>query len=133
MKSKVIFASACLLISGAVIAERIPLACQENARGGLKWESGRWVSKLFVEEKFILVQEGDTLNIDSVGKILGGFFPTCDVLKRGVVSCYDSTGGFLIFDTKSKRGTVAQTYGGISTNATYKDTLHVAPFICQPF
>jgi hypothetical protein len=133
MKRIVVFALACLLTSVSAYAERIPLACQENARGGLKWESGRWVSKLFYEEKFILVQEGPTLNVDAVGKILGGFLPTCDVLKPGVVTCHDSSGGFLIFDIQSKRGTVAQIFGGISTNVTYKDTLHVAPFTCQTF
>ena len=114
-------------------AQRTPLACQVEVSGGLTWESGRWVLSRFHEKKFVLVQEGQSLTADSAAKAVGGSSASCETLYGGRISCTDGLGGYLLFDPRSKRGTVAQLLGGTTASTAQRDTLHVEPFFCQAF
>ena len=49
------------LLGVSVQAQNKPLACQDVAAGGLKWENGRWVTSTFKTDKFILVLAGNNL------------------------------------------------------------------------
>ena len=114
-------------------AQNKPLACQEEATAGLKWESGRWITKTFVEDKFILVQVGNTLTTDSVAKAINSYLPdvTCkNDTER--VQCADMSGGVLFFDKKTLKGGAAQLLGSIS-RADRRDTVSAHVFSCTPF
>jgi len=125
-----------LSLSTGAFAQRIPLACQTEEVGGLDWKSGRWVASTFRSQKFVLVQDGETLTADSAAKALGGFRATCKVTSIGLISCEDTSGGVLYFSLKTKVGTIAQLTGGVMGNVNKgnsPDSLTIGPFVCQAF
>lgn len=118
-------------------AQNKPLACQEDAAGGLDWEKGRWMPVKLTTSKYILVLRGNTLTENSASKVLGEELSvnpktTCLVVFGERTSCFDELGGYLIFDPKTMKGAVAQILGGTSLGST-RDTLSVKAFTCQPF
>ena len=60
-----------IFLTTIAVAQNKPLACQVDAHAGLDWENGRWKTKNFTTKRFILVQSGDTLTLESVAKALG--------------------------------------------------------------
>jgi hypothetical protein len=123
---------ASLFLSTDANAQRIPLACQSEEVGGLHWESGRWILSKFRLQKFVLVQDGQTLTVDSVSKALSSRSATCRV-NYGLTSCEDASGGFLFFSTKTRAGVVAQLLGAVQIDGSTPDSLTVGPFVCQAF
>lgn len=127
---------ASLSLSTGANAQRIPLACQTEEVGGLQWQSGRWVASTFNSQKFVLIQEGETLTTESAVKALGGNRATCKATLIGLISCEDSFGGYLYFSPKTKAGTIAQLTGGAMGNmnkGNKPDSLTIGPFVCQAF
>jgi hypothetical protein len=116
-----------------VIAQNQPLACQGEAAAGLKWENGRWATKTFNRDKFILVQAGNTLTTDSVAKALDtpSIFVSCRNPRKRI-ECTDESGGALFFDPKNLQGGKTQLFG--STNlGDERDTVSAQIFSCTPF
>ena len=74
-----------LLLTHTAFAQRTPLACQVEAAGGLKWDSGRWIAVRFQENKFILVQDGPSLTSDSAAKALQASSASCTEIGRAHV------------------------------------------------
>jgi len=124
------------LVGVSVQAQNKPLACQEDASAGLKWENGRWTTKTFISEnKFILVQRKGGLTADSVAKALSMDFPdqvSCINNLPSNISCQDVTGGNLYFDPRTLKGGISQILGSAS-NGTRRDTVTVQVFSCTPF
>lgn len=114
-------------------AQNKPLACQVEASAGLKWESGRWVTRSFEEDKFILVQAGNTLTTASVGKVLRA--NPINVSCRNTnpqIDCTDLVGGGLFFDPTVLRGGISQLLGSTNSGPN-TDTVTVQIFSCTPF
>ena len=126
------------LVGVSVQAQNKPLACQEIAAGGLNWENGRWVTAKFITDKFILVLEGKTLTKESIGKALG-----VGPVSSSEISCSNPFGGSLIncnsyatqllFDTKALKGGISGLLGSTLADGSYKDSIYVKAFSCQPF
>ncbi len=125
-----------LLSINTASAQNKPLACQVEAAAGLLWENGRWVTRSFELNKFILVQTRNTLTQDSVGKVLRATpdFVSCrnDVGNQLRIECSDVHGGSLFFDPKTQKGGISQLIGG-TTSADARDTVTVQVFSCTPF
>jgi hypothetical protein len=122
-----------VFFTNGAIAQNKPLACQVDAAGGLKWENGKWVNKNFETRKFILVQAGNTLTTDSVGKALDA--PPLLVSCRNVnpqIDCTDWSGGGLFFDPRVLKGGISQLLGSTNSGAL-RDTVTVQIFSCTPF
>jgi hypothetical protein len=129
-----IVVSSIFFINGA-IAQNKPLACQGDASTGLNWEQGRWVMAKFQTKKFILVQTGNTLTIDSVAKAIGNEFPkqiSCTVGALGNINCKDNSGTSLVFEPKTLKGGVAHIYGA-AWPGDKTDSVTVEVFSCTPF
>jgi hypothetical protein len=123
------------LSTNTALAQNKPLACQQDASGGLKWENGKWVSAKFVSNyKFILVQTNDSLTPDSVAKALGHDYVNQVSCGKNTIriSCQDKTGGNLFFDPKTMKGATSQLFGSTSNNPD-RDTVSVDVFFCTPF
>jgi hypothetical protein len=73
-----------LLFGNLALAQKKPLACQVDAAAGLKWENGQWKITRFIERKFILVLQGNTL--------------TKDDPPAKTITCADRTSETLIFN-----------------------------------
>ena len=117
-------------------AQNRVLACQHLAASGLNWEQGQWRQARFrIEEPFALVLKDGNLDLDSVDKAMGSESgPSCEKRARAFpsqISCVGWSGTFLLFDTKTNRGTLTQSLGGIAVSAN-RDSLTVSPFVCQP-
>lgn len=119
-------------------AQNKPLACQVDEAAGLKWERGRWTTKKFIIEKFILVQTGSTLELMSVARTFhpsmpypGGVF--CKTYVDGEIMCNDLGGGSLFFDLKTLKGGISRLAGSVSNDAADRDTVTVEVFSCTPF
>jgi len=136
--------TATALLIAPAFAQNRPLACQADESAGLSWENGRWEVTRFTPKpaKFILVQTGDSLTPESVGKVFIEFelskdeMPSC--LREGVdehVVCTDGWGGgmSLIFSFRTMKGSRAALLGSISANQKQKDSVSVTTFTCQPF
>ena len=124
--------SATLFTNGAT-AQNQPLACQDEAAAGLKWENGRWVTRSFTTEKFILVRTGNTLTTDSAAKFfeVDSRFVTCGNLGDQI-QCADKFGSSLYLYTRTLTGGIAKLFG--STNqGNERDTVSVRVFSCTPF
>lgn len=119
--------------SPTAFAQRIPLACQVEKTAGLNWENGQWVVSRFNDQRFVLVQEGKTLTSDSVAKAINGTSPVCEVLFEGRISCADGMGGYMLYDPQTRRGATAQLLGGTSDNKVRRDSVAIAPFVCERF
>ena len=124
------------LVGASVQAQNKPLACQMEESAGLRWENGRWVSSYFVPKpsKFILVQTGNTLTIESVAKVLNN--PTVNLVTCRYVApetaCIDITGSGLYFNPKVLKGGISKLFGS-TTEGPERDTLNVQVFSCTPF
>ena len=124
-----------ILLTTTASAQNKPLACQQDASGGLKWENGKWVSAKFVSNyKFILVQTNDSLTPDSVAKALGHDYGNQVSCGKNTIriSCQDKTGGNLFFDPKTMKGATSLLFGSTSNNPD-RDTVSVDVFSCTPF
>lgn len=118
-----------------IYAQKTPLACQADAAAGLKWELGRWNTRSFIEQKFVLVREGKTLTTDSVAKAVDGppNQTTCDASILGLVFCHDGLGDSLFFSTVTNKGGISKLFGATMDNGVQKDTVTVHAFTCTPF
>ena len=123
-----------LLFGTNTYSQNNPIACQDDAAGGLKWEGGNWKTTGFITRRFILVLQGKTLTPSSAAKVLEMLEKnvTCRVIMGGQTSCLDDYGGNILFDTGTMKGAISQIFGG--TNAgNNRDTISVRAFTCQPF
>ncbi len=121
-------------LTNTALAQNKPLACQEEAMAGLKWENGKWSTKTFISDgKFILVQTKDGLTADSVAKAVNTFpdLVSCRNEERRT-SCQDQSGGNLYFDPMTLKGGISQLLGATSTG-TRRDTVTATVFSCTPF
>lgn len=123
-----------ILPIGMVHAQNTPLACQVDATSGMDWINGRWITKRFVEKKFILVQQGKTLTADSLSKVLNVSSSriSCDTSILGTVSCMDGLGGFLSYNLESRQGGLAQLFGATMIGDS-RDSVTASAFSCQPY
>ncbi len=131
---KLLFALLITFVGFSVQAQNKPLACQDVAVGGLNWEKGRWVTSTFRTDKFILVLAGNKLTKDSVGKVLSE-----SASKE--ISCNDSVYGtsctagnkHLLFDPETLKGGISSLLGSTMQDGSYKDSIYVRAFSCQPY
>lgn len=117
-------------------AQTKPLACQDDAAAGLKWENERWTIKKFIEQKFILVQEGNNFKKDSVAKVLGGHPDEiyCKKVSYGpIISCMNETGNSIYYSFGTLKGGISTLLGSSMADGGYKDTVSVQAFSCTPF
>ncbi len=122
-----------LLSTKTASAQNKPLACQGDAAAGLLWENGRWVTKSFKTDKFILVQTNSGLTQESVAKAIASDSELVSCRNFGVrISCVDPVGHSLFFDPRTLQGGVSQMFGSISSG-TKRDTVSVQVFSCTPF
>lgn len=134
---------ALLLAHGAAMGQTF--ACQYTAAGGLNWENGRWVTRGFrLGAPFFLKVERGSLTEDSVSKILLGSpeTVTCRVIvdhppfkERVRYACFNHFGSFIHFSPSDTRGSIAQTFGsvssGLDTGSSTPDSLAISSFTCQ--
>ena len=116
-------------------AQKTPLACQVDAAAGLKWEGGKWNTRNFIEDKFLLVLANKTLTTDSVAKALKSrpSDTNCDASWEETIFCKDDLGSSLFFSTKTNKGGISQLLGATMGGGDYKDTVTVHAFTCTPF
>ncbi len=121
-----------LLVTGSTVAQTF--ACQYVASAGLDWENGSWVTRTFhVGKPFFLNLTLDGKNIEekSIKNLIQS--ATCSVQNEalGFISCASITGAFLYFNPSIFRGAVTRTLGAALGDVGDKDSVSVAPFICQ--
>ena len=110
-------------------------ACQGVASGGLKWEDGSWVPAGFkLTPPFVLMSDGDgLLTKESVGKVLNTDVHDLDCRKDDVVrsriSCSNTMGRMLYFNTKRAKGGWSTVFGTTNTGDS-RDTVTVDAFEC---
>ena len=116
-------------------AQKIPLACQVDAAAGLKWEGGKWNTRSFTEDKFLLVLADKTLTTDSVAKAFKGrpSNTKCDATWGELIFCNDGLGTSLVFSTKTNKGGISKLFGTTMDGGDYKDTVTAHAFTCTPF
>ena len=122
-----------ICLTTKALAQNKPLACQDDASAGLAWEKGRWVTTSFTLTRFILVQDRNTLTVDSVGKAFG--VGAASISCRNVdpeIHCSNSNGRNLFFSPQALKGSISAQFGSIS-NKDNRDTVHVQVFSCTPF
>ena len=125
-----------LLFANLALAQNKPLACQVDASAGLRWENGQWKTTRFIERKFILVRQGDTLTKESVAEVLNLIrtdFVTCSTDFEKLISCLGFGTRTLIFDPTTKRGGLSFLAGTANGDADKRDTPLIEAFTCQPF
>jgi hypothetical protein len=120
-------------------ANKTPLACQEAAKAGLKWEGNQWNTARFHEDKFILVLEDGSLTIESVAPVIGRpeSRVTCKADTQAIsedltIQCTDDLGGYLFFNPITMKGGEAQLFGS-TMSGNKRDTLSVSAFTCTKF
>ena len=122
-----------MIFTNGAVAQNKPLACQGDSAAGLLWENGRWVTKSFKTDKFILVQTNSGLTLESVAKAIASDSELVSCRKFGVrISCVDPVGHSLFFDPRTLQGGVSQMFGSIDSG-TKRDTVSVQVFSCTPF
>lgn len=121
------------LFTNEATAQNKPIACQGEAAAGLKWEKGQWVATTFITRKFILVQAGNTLTLDSAAKALSApsTYVTCKNVSPQIV-CNDIAGNSLYLDPITRTGGIASLFGSIN-QGNERDTVTVQVFSCTPF
>lgn len=121
-------------LTNTALAQNKPLACQEDASAGLNWKNGKWETKTFATEKFILIQTEDNLTRDSAAKALNNDYPNQVFCKSDNfrIGCQDGSGGNLYFDTRTLKGGISQIFGSIFTGSR-RDSVTVSTFTCTPF
>lgn len=127
-----------VFFSTGAVAQNKPLACYEDAKAGLDWKNGRWVTSTFAERRFTLVQTKDGLTNQSVAKALGVWEVSCKNTRhvnhdRLHISCIDSTGGSFYFFPETLKGAISEMWGATTTSTTYRDQVSVSVFSCTPF
>lgn len=124
-----------VVLSALTYAQKTPLACQVDAAAGLKWEFGKWNTRSFIEEKFVLVRDGNMLTTDSVAKAVGGppARTTCNKTILGAIFCHDDLGSSLFFSPVTNKGGFSKLFGATSDGGSYRDTVTVDAFTCTPF
>ncbi len=115
-------------------AQNKPLACQVDRASGLDWDNGRWVSKNFERRKFFLVQQDNTLTIDSVAKVIGvnSNALTCNSNKQDTF-CTLALGVSFFFSTETLNGGMSYLGGSVSGDQKYRDSVAVQVFTCTQF
>jgi hypothetical protein len=122
------------LFTNGAAAQNQPLACQTDAVGGLEWENGRWVTTSYLSKKFILVQTKDGFTKASAGKAMENeWHESISCIKDQRVTCFDTLGGYLLFDPKKLKGGISQLFGSTSDRTTKRDSVLVQIFSCTPF
>lgn len=122
-----------IFLTNVATAQSKPLACQGDAAAGLLFENGRWVTRTFQLDRFILVQDRDTLTTDSVGKAFdtNPASISCRSLYPNI-TCSNMTGRTLFFSPLTLKGSIAVQFGSIMTNDV-RDTVTVQVFSCTAF
>jgi hypothetical protein len=126
-----------IFFTNGAMAQNKPLACQQDVNVGVEWERGRWGSRDFILRKYVLVQAGRTLTLESVARAMQPDQPTpdqinCNTTLLGHITCADMTGNNLFFDPKTLKGGISKLFG--TTNAAdIRDTVSVSAFSCTPF
>ena len=128
-----------LACASGVWAEGKPLACQDVASAGLKWEIGAWNVKRFPLQKFILVIENGIPTKKSTVRAMGYSTDeyadqiTCKVVNvLGHILCHDIAGTSLYIDPKTNTGGLSHLVGS-TDGGDLRDTVAVKAFTCQPF
>jgi hypothetical protein len=137
MKIKLTIFFAALISIGfpnLALSQNKPLACQEDAVAGLNWENGRWVTSRFIENKFILIQQGENLTNESVAKAINNAYPNQVICKNvnPQISCSDQTGTLIYFNPSNLKGGIARVFGS-AMSGDKKDTVAVSAFSCAAF
>lgn len=135
--SLVIFINS-FFFSASAISQNLPLACQSEASGGLRWEEGRWVTKTFSDSRFILVQTKDGLTTESVKKAIsalgyGGLGVLCRADYQGLIVCSSSHGDSLLFSVHTLKGAISTLFGVTQSTGAVRERLSVTAFSCTPF
>ncbi len=127
-----------LLVVTASSVAQTSFACQYIASGGLDWESGAWKATQFKNRSpfFLGVRSDRSLDENQVAKLFKSNRANC--VGQQLVTCSASTGDgielgmVLYFSVVNARGAVATLLGAVPKDeASEKDSLVVAPFICQ--
>jgi len=116
-----------------VLAEDQAWTCSYQAAAGLKWNGTRWTSASFTAGKpFELIVRDATLTPDTAAMPLSSNprFVQCPAQKTALLSCFDPSGGWLVFDPKTGRGGLSKLYTAIKAPPNEGSTLSVAPFAC---
>ena len=123
-----------MFFTNGVIAQNKPLACQVEEAAGLQWANGRWTSSLFNTQKFILVQVGNTLTIESVAKVFNNTLPSSITCRYNApeTTCFDVAGRVIYFNPQVLKGATSRLFGGTMGGAT-RDSVAVEVFSCTPF
>ena len=116
------------------IAQNKPLACQVEETVGLNWENGRWQVTRFNIRKFILVQSGNTLTLESVSKVLDSS-ASLVVCKNEApqISCQGLAGEYLYYNPINKSGGIARMFGSSMKQGNNRDSVTVSVFTCESF
>jgi hypothetical protein len=131
---------ACGVTTGASALAKTVLAadqtwtCSYEAAAGLKWDGSRWQTADFPSARtFTLIVRNAGLTADSAALPLSssGRFVQCPSDKLAVLSCFDPSGGWLVFDPKTGHGGVSKIYTAIKDPPNRGSTLSVAPFSCS--
>ena len=145
---------ACGLAATPALAQTVNYACQYLKTAGLNWDNGHWVTGTFNNKQpFILTAtDGSLVPLDIGGEgafdakfnhpiFLANCLEPEDVItdvvnnqpvSSPVQSCVSGTGEFFVFDFDNLTGTYSLSGGGTGPrSAGYKDSLVVAPFVCQ--
>lgn len=127
-----LISSGCLFASSGAMAQGIPLACQVEAAGGLKWEGGKRNVAAFQKGKFILVLDDNNIQQESASKAMHLNAPVkCAPVSSKAVSCFDNYGGYLYFSPNTLHGTIARL--DADNDSQKRDTISVEAFSCQKF
>jgi hypothetical protein len=131
---KLLFALLITLIGVSVQAQNKPLACQDIAVSGLNWENGRWVTSMFRPDKFILVLSGNNLTKESVGKAFNSnTIADISCSNFGTLISCAAFSKQLMFDPKTLKGGISGLFGSAMEDGSYKDSIYVKAFSCQPY
>ena len=139
----------CATVTTPVMAQTVNYACQYVKKGGLNWEYGQWVVVRFpIPQPFILTardgrlvppeitsdqQFSHPLSFAKCREPRDLIAPDSDgkAAKTRVQLC-DDGGSALVFDFENLTGTYSKLLGGTGArNHNYKDSLSVAPFVCD--
>ena len=143
MKFKALIAALLIGLGSGVWAQGQPLACQEDKKTGLKWETGQWNIESFQLQRFLLVMEDGLPTKKSATKAMNGsltdwmlsqvsYQTNCAKSGTGHITCVDPTGGVLLFNPKNNKGGVTNLFGTVD-EAADKDTPYLSAFTCESF
>ena len=129
-----------LLCINLALAQNKPLACQVDASAGLRWENGQWKVSKFVDSRFILIMNGDTLTKESVSRAMSGSGSVIfsDVICKTnsfnkKIFCTDFGGYEISLDPQNLKGGMSRIWGATTAENSFKDAILVDAFTCQPY